>query len=409
MRDALFTKRDWWIVFKRVPRLRLSLLLGAPLYLFSRRESGHHGFCLISNPKNPLSLQHMSFFNDLLVWEVLTEASRFLSDEIVERIRRGSEKTLAGLHRQGVPVKRDEFSLVMYSYFSPVEYVEKRHPLFRFLVRLMDFAVPDNDTSSIVYSSCAWFASRTRLALQDQWAHDWEMFVRFLGEHVFRKGRFAKGILNYENGVEENDRGVYTWIFENNNEVDATTNVNVLGYLATAFRFLHRDTQALAAEISSGIFRMLGKHAEEGRLASLRFQQYYPPGVALFFWNRFSILWSGLDVSIQQQMDEDAQFKVVDAAWTEWAQKIFLAVPKPYNFADLVWASPFLMEKGIFEQMPERPSPAEVIGNPYLENADYIHVLYPVRLVCLAPGVHWAAFLRSKVIEADREVASALH
>jgi len=404
--DELFTVRDQWIVFKRVPRLRLALFLGGLIQMFVRSKQSS-GFGYVANPRNPLSFFHQSFFNDLLIWEILWKVREFVPPSTGARITEGVQKTLGALRGNGRSVEYEGMSLEMFSYFSPIDAEPSRKGFFRSLVKLMDVGVPDNDTTSVVFSAAIRLADLAGLDIEGGWKNDWSAFIPFLKEHVYRRGKIGMGSLSYENGVEDMDRGVYTWILEKNNDVDATSNVNILGFLATIFPRLDAKLKQTSVELARGIFDFLRKHAHNGKMVTQRFQQFYPMSSALFYWHRLSSIWADADAETRCNLDPEGCFQEIDKVWRRWTGKTLREKPDAFNPSDLVWASPFLEETGLQDQLGLRPTTTRVLNDPDLRNSDTFHVLYPIRMICIAPGLLLASHLSSLNIRKRKAAITA--
>jgi hypothetical protein len=401
--DELFTKRDWWIFFKRVPRMRIAMLLFIPIYLFFRSPR-RQGFSLVANPKSPLAFPHHSFFNDLLVWEALFQAKPWLTMEARERINKGSLSTLMALRGKGRLVNQDGFSFEMFGYFYPINPSTPRKGVFKFLAKVMDVAVPDNDTNSVVFSASIQVAALLKYDLGAQWQEDWAECMRFLKAHQYGKGRYGSGPLSYENGSDASDAGVVTWILEESNEVDPSANVNILGFIASIYPSLNEELQGVAQTVARGIFEFLDRHACSGKLMTQRFQQYYPMGSAIFFWHRFEGIWKKQTKVTQQCLDPLGRFESIHQGWKAWAGKLFLESPKKFNCWDLNMVGSFLHENGILDCSLHEYSldlPSELLN---LDNIEWNHILYPVRMTCASRGLLLAAHLKTKLTFKDRSI-----
>jgi hypothetical protein len=267
------------------------------------------GFCLIANPPKFFSVPHHSFFNDLLVWEILCEGRKWLSEDLNERIVSGATKTLVNLRGNGKRITHGDVSIEMFSYFFPIDAKTHRNRLFRWFVRIMDVAVPDNDTTCVIFPAICRVSSALNCNVIQDWQKDWAAFILFLREHLHNKGKYGQGPLSYENGSRDEDFGIATWIFDECNEVDPTVNTNVLGFLVTVFPRVDSELQIQAQEIAHVIFEFLFRHASTKNLTSQRFQQYYPMGMALFCWYRFSHIWRGSSFELRRQLDPLNRFQ----------------------------------------------------------------------------------------------------
>lgn len=381
--DPHFGFRDWLKVFRTVPSLR-KYLVPALLWnlLFSRRPL--HGFAERIIPGRKYNFPYRSFCTDLLILETVGQAARHFGFEVPGGCKAAVADTISLAWDNGYTVEPDGRPLAMLSYYPRKDHrVPKDNPVHgMFFSR--DDNVPDNDTSCIIFASMLACIESFGLdpALYRHGREDTGRFVASLAEHVYGEGRYGRGSLNYDNGARPEDCGVLTWVFDAHNELDPTSNIDILHYLALVDRIFPDAAPQLPA-LTNKILRFLGNHVRSGDFLDQRFQTYYPLGSTYNLWRRFKVHFDTLPEARRGELDRDSVVHRVDDHLAERGQEIFKPGDSGYNPYDFLLAAPFLHSHGLMEKritdwvLTEAGGLAHFRENHY----EFFHLRYPSKII----------------------------
>jgi hypothetical protein len=215
-----------------------------------------------------------------------------------------------------------------------------------------------------------------------------------LKEHVHRQGKYGSGYLSYESGVTASDSGVLTWIFDAHNELDPTSNINVLNFLFLLMAAGYADLEAEIAFLIQGILRFLGSHVRENTFFHPRLQQYYPTGSTFFFWHRLQRSLDLLDAGVRARLDPADVLGKMNAYLKCEATRFFSPHAEGCSLGDFAMASPFLMRENLITKQDSLWFRDPNIFSHFRENQyEIFHLLYPVRVLCVTENIPLAAFL----------------
>ncbi|MBW8887524.1 MAG: hypothetical protein JF616_07170 [Fibrobacteres bacterium] len=399
-RDSRFAFPDFLRMFISVPRLRKDLALGLIYNWTAGRARRPEGYSQRLIPDRAASGGKYTFFHssfcDLVVWEALLAHARAQGD-IPARYRQGALAAVDFALENGRAIPFEESSLTVFSYYpSRGHLVPPEHPAYKHFLS-WDAGVPDNDSTCIVLGSLL----RLLIDLGEPMerlmrpAGVMRQHLRLLKAHVHREGRYGDGFLSYASGVAPGDRGILTWIFDRHNELDPTSNINVLNFLSLLLAAGFRDLGAEIAELAGGILGFLRHHARAGNLFHPRLQQYYPPASSLLFWYRFLRNLDLLDAESRKLFDPGDAIGEIDAAIRSHSVFLFSGSGNVPNPSDAALASPYLQRAGIgigdFSAPWNAPQTTlEHFGTNFYE---VFHLLYPVQVICVTEALPIAAYL----------------
>lgn len=299
-------------------------------------------------------------------------------------------------------VSSNGFDLDLYSYFPSRDHlIDKSSLAYRYFLTL-DAAVPDNDSTSIVFS--AFLRLRGQLGGLEGRGSDSDSnihaFLALLEAHVNGDGRFGQGSPSYENGVDRRDHGILTWLFDHHNELDPTSNVNVLSFLAT-LSVARQGPDGSIAGLARRILGFLDRHAGQGGFLTGRIQQYYPAGSVYFFWYRMESAMMRLQPEIRASLDPEGVVERIGGIMLRSAPDLFFDAALA-NQNDFLLASPFLARHGLLD--PDRKAQFKEV-QPWIDHIsmhqyETFHLLYPVKMLCVAKNLPLAAYLYS-IVELD--------
>lgn len=391
-RDPRFGFRDFLLMLKSVPRLRKDMLLGLAYNLAKGRMRRSGGHSLRHEPGGKYTFFHRGFC-DLVVWEAILAAAPEALGSITPEIRAGALACVDTALGNGREVGHAGGKLTVFSYYPSRDHlVPPEHPAYRHFLS-WDAGVPDNDSTCIVLGSLL----RILRALGEpvgRMGRDPESLrahLSLLRDHVHGEGRHGRGALSYAAPVFPGDRGVLTWIFDAHNELDPTSNVNVLNFLI----LLAAECPALEPEIlplAEGILAFLERHARAGTLFHPRLQQYYPPASALFFWHRCLRAADDAGPERMARLDPGGRMAVIDAAMAAQALELFRAGVNP---SDAALASPYLARAGVNVEDPRAAwrDPRAALLHFRKTQYEIFHLLYPVPVICVTENLPVAAYL----------------
>ncbi|HLP41682.1 MAG TPA: hypothetical protein VK465_09260, partial [Fibrobacteria bacterium] len=370
--DPHFGFRDWLKVFRTVPSLRKYLIPALAWNCLAPRRH-QEGFSERFVPGRKYNFRYRSFCTDLLVWESAVLAARHFGVALPRSAfgDLGACLNLVLANRYDVPFEGRD--IPMFSYFPRRDHLVPRDNAVYRLFFSRDDNVPDIDTTCLILGS-ALLLSGEEGAGDLPYAHDLATTLGFLSlmeQHVHGQGRYGRKSLSYENGTRIEDRGVMTWVFDDHNEVDPTSNVNILAWLAL-IRRAHPDVPAArVTALARGILAFLARHAADGSLLSPRFQSYYPLGPVFLFWRRFRRAFDSLPEDERAAFDPDDAVAAVDSHLAAEGETLFLRGGARINPYDRLTAAPFLYERGMGRETladmlaPESGFMARFLDNHY--------------------------------------------
>jgi len=400
--DTFFNFRDWRLMFKTVPRLRKDLLTGLLTKI---------GCALIfKKPDNPFGLQtlkyregkkynffHACIFGDALILECLILAAEksnqlnFLKEKYASEIQKISNS----IGSEGRLIESNGKRFYKFSYYPQQNHmVQKNHPMYKYF-ESWDMAVPENDSSSIIYSFMMQVCRLLEINIPCLHSHDQMIsdYIDNLKEHIWQKGKFGKGLLSYDRGYEKDETGILTWIHDQNNELDPTVNVNILSYLTSLM--LRNYSIKQSTPIFHTILEFLFKLAHREKIFKPEFQQYYSKGALIFLWYRFLILYEKIPDSLKNEMDSNGRIK--------YLRKVFLN----YSENDLVYPLSLMEPFDKLLSLPllffEKSDKSEVLFSEIKKLREehffsankfsFLHFRYPVKIICTMENISEPVFL----------------
>ena len=385
--DPHFGFRDWLRVFRTVPSLRKYLVPAlAWNCLIGRRKMD--GFSERYAPGRKYNFRYRSFCTDLLVWESIGQALKHFDPDAPARKEMPPllEGYLGLAFRNCYRVPFEGRDLAMFSYYPRHDHLISPDQAVHKLFFSKDDNVPDIDTTALILGSMLSLGNLFGLAggAYGHVAEDSASLVGLMEQHVRGKGRYGRESLSYDNGILPGDEGVMTWVFDGHNELDPTSNINILNWLVQ-IRSVHPELplERIAA-LTNGIFRFLDNHVRDGSFLDQRFQSYYPLGPTYLFWRR---LWGSLMALPESErvvLDADGAAGRVDAFLAAKGEEIFRHGKAPTNPYDRITAAPFLYEHGILREEaagwlnPERG----LLGHFHENHYEIFHLRYPSKIFC---------------------------
>lgn len=399
--DPHFGFRDWLRVFRTVPSLRKYLVPAlAWNCLIGRRKLV--GFSERYAPGRKYNFRYRSFCTDLLVWESIGHALRHFDPEPPDRATAllGDYEGLAFRNCYRVPFEGRE--VPMFSYYPRRDHlIPPEHEVHR-LFFSKDDNVPDLDTTALILGSM--ISLRETFGLADAaYGHAVEDSRALLGlmeQHVWGKGRYGQDSLSYDNGILPGDAGVLTWLFDDHNELDPTSNINILNYLVLIRRIHPELPGDRIAALANGIFTFLENHVRDGSFLDQRFQSYYPLGPTYMFWRRLWNNLAGLPEPVRKALDAAGAASRIDAHLASRGEEIFRHGKVPTNPYDRITAAPFLYEHGISRRESAAWLDPESGLLDHFEDNHYeiFHLRYPSKIFCAPIKIPYACALDLTVL-----------
>jgi hypothetical protein len=395
-KDEHFHLGDWARVFVTVPSLRKYLV---PALLWNlvapRREK--HGFSEKFIPGRKYNFRYRSFCTDFLVWESLGRAARHfglprpadLSEKLSDYFRLAFDNCY--------PVQFQGSTLPLFSYYPRRDHLVQPGTIVHKLFFSHDDNVPDLDTNCIIRGAM--------ISLLDLFDLPRDLYLRrdsdpglvldIYEQHVHGKGKYGTKSLSYLNNLLPGDTGIYSWVFDDHNELDPTSNINILNYWILAKRMHPGIDMQRVAGLTNGIFRFLGNHARDGSFLEQRFQSYYPLGPTYFFWRRFAVNFLSLPESERALLDSEDAFELIDGFLLDKGREIFLRRKEPFNPYDLLTAAPFLYDRGMRIKTVEDwlGSPDGGMDHFRTNHYEILHLRYPSKIVCAPVRIPFACLL----------------
>jgi hypothetical protein len=392
--DSLFNFRDWLRMFRYMPRLRKDLLLGFLWNTVTRRLPSK-GFCVKYTPGKKYNFFHRSFC-DLMIWEAILRSAKHFGEAVSEGLRACLESNLALIEHNGREMIVGGEKITLFSYYPGCDHlIDPKHPAYAYF-NSWDAHVPDNDSTCIILSAllsiqeqCPWTESYFPHTNKDQKHH-----LQILKDHIFRKGQLGQGSLSYENGVSDDDSGILTWVGDAHNELDPTSNINILNYLLHLW--IENPGETRVSYLMESILKFLLNHIRQNTFLNPRFQQYYPLGAIYYFWYRLCKTYAKYGdwpVSISNSIEG------IQIYLEREATQIFVNGLKPYNENDWVSAAPWMIYRGILpmKQKEKLLNPEYVFQNFNSDRYEIFHLLYPSKIICVADKMPFACYLDALV------------
>lgn len=395
--DDRFTLRDFWRMFRSIPRLRKDLIYGLAWnlvrLLIPTKRAVEPGHCRHHSPGGKYTFSHRSFC-DLVVWEAILGAVGKFELPLTRELRDAVMGSVEMALRNGREIEFEGKRLTVFSYYPSRDHmVPPKHPSYKHFMS-WDAGVPDNDSTCIVLGSLLRLLRDldAPLDILERPAAVMGAHLDLLQAHVHRCGAYGQGFLSYESGVRDVDKGVLTWIFDEHNELDPTSNINILNFL-----FLlggnHPELEPAIARLCGGILGFLSAHAASDGLFLPRLQQYYSFPATLFFWHRFLHNLEALDPGLVARLDPGGIIEQVNACMRAEAELVFVAKSSSAHSGDLALASPFLAREGLTGAIRTWKDSAEPLAHFERNHYEIFHLLYPVQVICVTENLPAAAYL----------------
>jgi hypothetical protein len=348
-------------------------------------------------PGARFNVRYRSLFSDLLIWESISRATQAFGGEIGEPAIAALGRYRKMILNEGnfSRVGKGEAKVRMFPYYIKRDnLVPAGGVLFRMI---MKYSVPDNDTTCVILSSLmriqADLQPPVQLPFHDE--AETERFISHLADHVYGEGRFGQESPSYIGGFLPGDHGVVTWVFDPHNEVDPTSNVNILFYFIQLYG-LHPELVLRKGPYFFGrILRFLLNHVENDTLLSSRFQQYYPFGSALFFWWRFTSGFEGLSLEVREALDPKGDIRRIDDYLVKGAETVFSkSREERFNPYDKLLAAPLLLARGrMAGEISGVLLSEESIGHFKENQYELFHLRYPSKILCMPEMFPQAVYL----------------
>jgi hypothetical protein len=384
--DRHFGFRDWARVFRTVPSLRKYLVpaLAWNVLLSLGGRKGYQGYSERYVPGRKYNFRYRSFCTDFLVWESIGRAASHFGIPVPKETTAILEAYSALAFRNCYAIPWEGMDLPLFSYFPRHDHLVPRGDAVYKLFFSRDDNVPDLDTTALVLGSLIQM-NRLFGVGAGAYGHRREESEALLGlmeQHVFGRGRFGRKSLSYDNGILPDDEGVMTWVFDEHNELDPTSNINILNWLAV-LPALHPDVDAgKIAGLARGILRFLHNHVLDGSFLDERFQSYYPLGPVYHFWRRFMENYRASPDSIRKRLDPDGAASAIDGYLAARGEELFRK--EASNPFDRLVAAPFLYEHGIMKrELAAWVEQEEGLTSHFLDNHyEIFHLRYPSKIIC---------------------------
>jgi hypothetical protein len=405
-KDEYFKLGDWWRVVRTVPSLRRYMPL-ALLWNLVAKKRERTGYSERFLPGRKWNFSYRSFCTDFLVWESVVRAASRTGGALAARFSGDLEAYIGLTQANRYDVEYGGGKLPMFSYYPRHDHlVDPENEVHR-LFFSRDDNVPDIDTTCIILGSWLNLQGAVPLpaAAYRQSEAEARALLALMGDHLYGGGRFGQGGLSYENGIRPDDRGVLTWVFDEHNELDPTSNVNMLNWLFQIGRIHPGIPEESVAGLTRPILRFLANHAEDGTLLDQRFQSYYPLGPSLFFWGRLKRTWQSLPPGLKGRLDPEGAMPRIDAFLLAEAERIFTSPPRSVNDYDFLTAAPFLYEAGVLRgKIRSWLGDGRRLADHFRRNQyEIFHLRYPSKIICAPLRIPFACLLDlSTIVENDR-------
>ncbi len=395
-KDPYFTFRDWMRVFRTVPSLRRYLLPALVWNLICKKREVS-GYSERFQPGRKYNFSYRSFCTDFLVWESIASAASHFKIALPDSLRGRLENyfSLAFQNCYAVPVQ--DRLLPMFSYYPRHDHLVPHDNSVYKMFFSRDDNVPDIDTTSLILGSAIPLIGALGLS-PTVYQHDEQSMLDFLAlmrDHVYGLGRYGQKSLSYENGILPGDQGVLTWVFDDHNELDPTSNVNVLNFLFRIRRIRPDAPLEEIAALTRPIINFLSNHARNETYFDQRFQSYYPLGPSLLFWRRMYQGYLALDEKERAILDAQGRLEEVNERLAKAAGKIYRAEGGLRNPYDILTAAPFLYERNVMraELRDWLGSGEQWVSHFRKNHYEIFHLRYPSKIICAPIMVPYACLL----------------
>lgn len=393
-KDEYFGFGDWLRVFRTVPSLRpyMPLALIWNIIAKPRERTGYSERYL---PGRKYNFAYRSFCTDFLVWESVARAASHFDVPFPAWVSPELDAYMALAGSNCYEVEYQGRVLPMFSYYPRRDHlVDPKNEVYR-LFFSRDDNVPDIDTTCIILGSWISLTQGFGLPAYRHGETATRDLLALMADHVLGEGKYGQGRLSYDNGIRPDDHGVLTWVFDEHNELDPTSNVNILNYLFQIARVHPTIPEAAVTRLTRSILRFLLNHAENGTLLDQRFQSYYPLGPSLFFWRRLRITWQSLDPEARARFDPENAMDSIDAFLLAEVERLFTHPPRPFNDYDFLTAAPFLYERNTLRNrirgwLGNGRDLAEQFRRDHYE---IFHLRYPSKIICAPTKIPFACML----------------
>jgi hypothetical protein len=395
-KDEYFKLGDWWRVVRTVPSLRRYMPL-ALLWNLVAKKRERTGYSERFIPGRKWNFTYRSFATDFLVWESLVRAAGHSGAGLPAWVSEALTRYVALTFANQYEIEYQGRILPMFSYYPRRDHmVDPGNEVHR-LFFSRDDNVPDIDTTCILLG--AWITLRDAGALPPEAYPHGEAETRdlldLMADHLYGRGKYGQGELSYLNGIRPDDPAMLTWVFDEHNEIDPTSNVNMLNWLFLIGRVYPGLPEDRIVLLTRSILRFLANHAEDGTLLDQRFQSYYPLGPSLHLWDRLMRTWRTLDPGLQARFDPDGAMPRIHAFMLSEAERLFIAPPRPYHDYDFLLAAPLLYEGGVLrEKIRAWLGDGRALAEHFRQNQyEVLHLRYPSKIICAPLRIPFACLL----------------
>lgn len=406
--DEHFTLADWWRIMRTVPDMRKWMCMALAWNLVTRKWP-KEGFSEPHIPGRKYNFKYRSFFSDLMVLEAMGRATQTFGLTLSAEFKAHTETWITTAWENEFPTPYEGSTLALFAYPPPRDHgIPKSDPIHKIFVE-SGKNVPENDSSCFIRSGILHVAESFGIG-QEYYRDSFEdtnRLIRFLGDHVRGKGRYGQKEPSYAAGVGPGEYPISVWVFDAHNEYEPFCNVNMLEYLVRVWREQPDIDIPKLCSISAGVLQYLAKHAHRGDLISPRFMHYYPLGVSLYLWWRFTESVHLLNPDQKSKFDPNNDMDKIDHFLKEIAARFSLTPttahyqvgqdlpPLTLSEFDVLLAGPFLYSRNIQrEALLARIARGHLYLKPLLETPHTLcHMLYPSKILCMPLHLPTAAFL----------------
>jgi hypothetical protein len=395
-KDEHFHLGDWTRVFMTVPSLRKYLVPALLWNLFHpvRERSGYSERFL---PGRKYNFRYRSFCTDFVIWESIGRAAKKFGAPVSDRLKQKLSDYFALAFGNCYPISFQGATLPLFSYYPRTDHLVPKGDTVYKLFFSNDDNVPDLDTNCIIRGAMISLLELFDLPADLYLRRDSDpaLVLDLYEQHVHGEGRFGTKSLSYLNDLLPGDTGVYSWVFDDHNELDPTSNINILNYWILLKKIRPDAPRDRVAALTNRIFKFLANHARDGSFLDERFQSYYPLGPTYFFWQRFARNFLALEERERAGFDAAGAFAVIDRFLLERGREIFVEGKKSFNPYDLLTAAPFLYERGVKVAQVEAWLGAKDGGMDHFRRNHYeiLHLRYPSKIVCAPIRIPFACLL----------------
>jgi len=403
--DRNFTFKDWLLMYKTVPKIRGSLIIGLFVKVFFRifkpNKTEINNFSSIKfTPGKKNNFFHRGTYGDLIVIEsyLIVSESFGLLQKRQPSISKVSESLLKIIAPDGrLITDKNSNKLMTYSYYPQHNHlVSKNHPMYKYF-DVWDVTCPENDSTAVVYSCFQTIRNLLNINIVELENHNKsvENYANYLYDYLRGEGLYGKEKLCYETGFNKTDSGVLTWILEKHNELDPTVNINILSYLASLMG--NGMTNKTIYYLSNQIIKFLFDLANRDLLLQPRVQIYYPIGSVYFLWYRFLYYKDRINSQQLAFFDNGKHINKINEHFKNKVLSNDYFHSNELNSNDKILISPFILREKLISEKTWKLQMEPLLQNNYFRNNyfHFCHTRYPFKVICTINMLPFCAYLYS--------------